>query len=642
MSARTVRGMVDTLPYGSWPSPFTAQWASASSPRIDGAAFVGDEIWWGQSVPEEGGRTTVRRRTDAGTAQILPPPWSARSRVHEYGGGAWAATDDGRLAFVEKTDQRIWLLAPGEEPRALTPVDEATSYGGLRFTRGRLLAVREWQGEGVVRHGIVEVALEGEASVRQLVADSDFVAQPDLSPDGTHLAWIAWDHPHMPWDRTEVRVGAISDGRVRSWSAVTAGATAALQPTWRSDTELVYLDEPTGRWNLWRRAHGADGFEAPAPLAPAEADTGGALWSLGMRWYGILPDGRIVAVRTNGSDELVRIDTDGTVAAIEIAATSEVNVDAVSGGRALVSGKAPGTSGLWLVDVDAGTARQVVGTPDEIDARWMPRTRALTADGPHGPVYAFVHPPTHPELVGPADERPPYVVLVHGGPTGHEGGVADAKTIALTSRGIGVVQVNYGGSTGYGRDYRERLRGQWGVVDVDDVVAVATGLVVSGDADPGRIAIKGGSAGGWTVLAALARTDAFAAGISRYGVADARALAQDTHDFESRYLDGMIGPLPDAEDVYRERSPLTHVDGFTAPVLLLQGSDDRVVPPAQSEAIRDALAARGIPHAYRLYEGEGHGFRRADTIVDATEAEIAFLGAVFGFTPPDIPPIALD
>ncbi|MBN9178277.1 MAG: S9 family peptidase [Microbacterium sp.] len=641
--------MVDTLPYGSWPSPLTAQWASVSSPRVDGAAFVGDEIWWGQSVPEEGGRTTVRRRMDAGVVDILEAPWNVRSRVHEYGGGAWAATDDGRLVFVEKTDQRVWIVDPGGDPRALTAVDESACYGGLRFSHGRLLAVREWQGEGVVRRGIVEIALEGAASVRQLVGDSDFVAQPDLSPDGTHLAWVAWNHPHMPWDRTEVRVGRIDDGRVRSWSAVTAGDTAALQPTWRSDAELVYLDEPTGRWNLWSRGHDArtdgtrtQGFGAAVPLAPFDADTGGALWSLGMRWYGVLSGGRIVAVRTNGSDELVLIGADGGVAPLPIPPTAELNVEAVSGGRALVSGKAAGTGGLWLVDVDTGTARQVVGTPGEIDGRWMPRTRAITVDGPHGPVHAFVYPPTHPDVTGSPGELPPYVVLVHGGPTGHEGGVTDAKTVYFTSRGIGVVQVNYGGSTGYGRDYRERLCGQWGVVDVDDVVAVAAGLVVAGDADPARIAIKGGSAGGWTVLAALARTDAFAAGISRYGVADARALAEDTHDFESRYLDGMIGPLPEADEVYRERSPLTHVDGFTAPVLLLQGSDDRVVPPSQSEAIRDALADRGIPHAYRLYEGEGHGFRRAETIIDAAEAELAFLGAVFGFTPPGIPPIALD
>ncbi|GAA1640211.1 prolyl oligopeptidase family serine peptidase [Microbacterium flavum] len=670
--------MTTPLPYGSWPSPFTAEWASAASPRMDGAAFVGDDVWWGQSLPAENGRTAVlRRRVPSGALPgddpsggdaaevLLPAPWNARSSVHEYGGGSWAATADGRLAFVEKSDQRVWLLAPGgAEPRALTPEDAATSYGGLRITRGRLLAVREWRGEGALRRGIVEIALDGEASVRQLVGESDFVAQPALSPDGTHLAWVAWNHPDLPWDRTEVRVGRIEDGRVPSWAAVTSGTTAALQPTWATDTDLVYLDEPAGRWNLWHRVHGGDGFGAPEPIAPADADTGGPLWSLGGRWYGLLDGGRIVAVRTNGSDELVLVDAQepgfggdasgarASVVRIDVPATSDLCIEDVVGSRALVSGAAPGTSGLWLVDADTGAALQVVGARTEtasasgpsagIPDAWMPQTRAFTAEGPRGPVHAFVHPPTHPDHAGPADERAPYVVLVHGGPTAHVGGVADAKTVYLTSRGIGVLEVNYGGSTGYGRGYRERLRGQWGIVDVEDVVAAAVGLADAGEADRSRLAIKGGSAGGWTVLAALARTDAFAAGISRYGVADARALAEDTHDFESRYLDGMIGPLPEAEETYRERSPLTHVDGFSAPVLLLQGSEDRVVPPSQSEAIRDALAARGIPHAYRLYEGEGHGFRRAETIVDALESEVAFLGATFGFETPGIPPIALD
>jgi len=272
----------------------------------------------------------------------------------------------------------------------------------------------------------------------------------------------------------------------------------------------------------------------------------------------------------------------------------------------------------------------------------MPTGRAVTFAGPHGDVHAFDYPPTNPDVTGPDGELPPYVVFVHGGPTAHVAGVADARTAFLTSRGIGVLDVNYGGSTGYGRAYRERLRGQWGVVDVDDVAAAASGLVAAGLADGARLAIDGGSAGGWTVLGALVGTDVFAAGISRYGVGDARALAEDTHDFEAHYLDGLIGPLPEADALYRERSPLSHPERFRVPLLLLQGAEDAVVPPAQSEAIRDALAAHGVPHAYVLYEGEGHGFRRAETVVHARESELAFLGAVFGFETPGIPPITLD
>jgi len=638
--------MVDVLPFGSWPSPLTAAWASTAAARIDGAAFAGErgeEIWWAQSVPEEAGRTAVFRRDGDGTVHtVLPAPWNARSGVHEYGGGSWAVDDAGRLFFVERSDQQVWMLAPGGEPLPLT-ADAGTRYGGLRVSAGVLLGIRERDGRD---RAIVRIDLGGGAT--DLVAGSDFVAQPALSPRGDRLAWIAWDHPDMPWDRTVLRVGRIADGTVVEWTDVTDGRSAALQPEWADEDDLVFLDDATGRWNPWRMRLDVD--LPRTPLAPADADTGGPLWSLGTRWYGLLDEGGMVAVRTNGSDELVAVDAAGRVSTVPVPATASVAVEATAGRRALVSGMAAGLSGIWLIEQGDGDAAPrvslVVGDtaelPDERWEEWMPRTRALTVDGPTGPVHAFIHPPRHPRVTAPDDERAPYLVLVHGGPTGHEGGVADPKTLFFTSRGIGVLDVNYSGSTGYGRAYRERLRGQWGVADVADVAAAASAIGAAGLADPARIAIKGGSAGGWTVLAALARTDVFAAGISRYGVGDARALAADTHDFESRYLDGLIGPLPEAEALYIERSPLSHVDGFTAPVLLLQGSEDAVVPPGQAEAIRDALASRSIPHAYVLYQGEGHGFRRAETIVDALERELAFLGRVFGFETPGVAPIELS
>lgn len=630
-------------PYGSWSSPVTAAWASTASPRIDGAALVGDDVWWAETVAEEAGRTAVFRRDADGTVHtVLPTPWNARSGVHEYGGGSWTVDHAGRLFFVERSDQQVWLLEPGSEPRALTG-DADVRYGGLRVTGGVLVGIRERAGRD---RAIVRIDLDG-GGASELVAGSDFVAQPALSPRGDRLAWIAWDHPDMPWDRTRLRVGRIADGAVVEWTDVTDGRSAALQPEWTDEDDIVYLDDVTGRWNLWRVRLDAD--LPRSPIAPADADTGGPLWSLGSRWFGLV-DGAVVAVRTNGSDELVCVDAAGTVTPVGIPATAGLAVEATAGRRALVSGNAPGLSGIWMVEPGpAGTpptTELVIGHRAQLAGEdmgeWMPETRRVSVDGPTGTVHAFVHPPRHPRVTGPDEERPPYLVLVHGGPTGHEGGVADAKTLFFTSRGIGVLEVNYGGSTGYGRAYRERLRGQWGVVDVADVAAAATGLAASGAADPARLAIKGGSAGGWTVLAALARTTVFGAGISRYGVGDARALASDTHDFESRYLDGLIGPLPDAEDLYIERSPLTHVDGFRVPVLLLQGSEDAVVPPAQAESIRDALASRAIPHAYVLYEGEGHGFRRAESVVHALESELAFLGRVFGFDTPGVPPIALD
>ncbi|WP_344061645.1 alpha/beta hydrolase family protein [Microbacterium pumilum] len=641
--------MKTTIPYGSWPSPLTAAAVSAASPRLEGARFVGSDIWWGESVPDEGGRIAVRRRAASGEVEdVLPSPWNARSRVHEYGGGAWTTTDEGVLVFVEKEDQRVWMLTP-EGPRALTPADHGMRFGGLTWQTGRLLAIRETHRDGVAPHrDIVEVPLDRTASwnpsaILSLTEDSDFLAQPVLSSDGSHLAWIAWDHPHMPWDTTELRVGRIEEGLVAEWATIAGGdGTAPLQPVWTGEDDLVYSDDPSGRWNLWRLRLTADLHHGP--LAPADADTGGALWGLGLRWFAVLDDGRIVAVRTNGDDQLVVIDAEGSSTPLAIDATSNVVIEDVRGSQVLLTASgARGSASLWLVDVDAPeSAERITGGGFPWGPEWMPQPRAVTFEGPHGPVHAFDYAPTNPEAHAPEGELPPYVVFVHGGPTSHVGGAATGKIAYFTSRGIGVLDVNYGGSTGYGRAYRERLLGQWGVVDVDDVVAAAAGLTASGAADRHRLAIAGGSAGGWTVLCALVASDAFAAGISRYGVADLRRLAEETHDFEARYLDSMVGPLPDAEDTYIERSPLSHLASFTTPLLIEQGLDDEVVPPSQSEAVRDALAANGVPHAYLAFEGEGHGFRRAETVVRTLEAELAFLGEIFGFETPGVPAVPLD
>lgn len=614
-----------TAPYGSWPSPFTAQMIAQASPRIDGARFVADEVWWGESVPAEGGRVTVRSSTGA---EILPAPWSARSRVHEYGGGAWTADADGTLYFVDGADQRVHRLSRGGAPEPLTAPGPA--YGGLRLQRGRLLAVREDLRSEPHRRAIVEIPLdasaaEDESAVRTLVSTTGFVAHPALSPDGTRLAWVQWSTVRMPWEQALLHVAPVDGDEIES-----TPTRAALQPEWVDDDELLYLDDPTGRWNLQRLRLG----HAATALAPAEADTGGGLWVLGNRWYQRLDDGRVVAVRTDGADEIVLISRDGeTVELLTLPISAGASIDDAQGSRVLISGagRAVG-AGLWCVDLDDGTITTVTGGA-ETDARWVPRARAVTFDGPHGPVHAFDYPPTNPDAAAPEGELPPYIVMVHGGPTAHVSGAASTAYAYWTSRGIGVLDVNYGGSTGYGRAYRERLDGQWGVVDVDDVIAAARGMAEAGLADHERIAIRGGSAGGWTVLCALVRGGTFAAGISRYGVADLRMLAAETHDFEAHYLEGLVGPLPEAESVYVERSPLSHADRIDVPVLLQQGSDDRVVPPSQSEAIRDALQARGVPHEYLLFEGEGHGFRAAETIIASLEAELRFLGRTFGFQP---------
>ena len=618
-------------PYGSWPSPFSAASVAASAPRIDGARFVGSEIWWGESVPAEGGRVTVRSSIGA---EILPAPWSARSRVHEYGGGAWTADADGTLYFVDAGDQRVYRLAPGADPVPLTPA--GPSHGGLRLQQRRLFAVREDLRGGLQIRGIVEIPTDGsagddDASIPALAQGDAFVAHPALSPDGSKIAWVAWDGLQMPWESATLLISTIDEEGQSGPRVVTR---AALQPEWVSDTELLYADDPTGRWQLQRLS--LDPLAragAPDAITSTDADTGYGLWLLGNRWYQPLADGRIVAVRTNGRDEVVEIAVDGTTRALDVPCDGHVSVDDVSGSRVLLSGNSSTTTpGVWCVDLDSGETVTVSGG-EPVDTAWMPPAAPILVEGSHGAVHAFAYAPANPEASAPAGELPPYVVFVHGGPTAHVTGAASAAIAFYTSRGIGVLDVNYGGSTGYGRAYRDRLHGQWGVVDVDDVIAAARGLADAGLADPARIAIRGSSAGGWTVLSALVRGGTFAAGISRYGVADLRMLAEHSHGFEENYITGLVGPLPEAEALYIERSPLTHAERIDVPVLLMQGADDRVVPPSQSEAIRDALAANGVDHEYVVYPGEGHGFRSGTTIVNALERELAFLGRVFAFTP---------
>ena len=614
-------------PFGTWPSPFTPDRIAASSPRIDGAAFVGDEIWWGESVPSEGGRLTVRSSSGA---EILPAPWSARSRVHEYGGGAWTADADGTLYFVDAKDQRVHRMPRGGAPVPLTPAGPA--HGGLRLQNGRLFAVREDLSADPHQRGIVEIPTDGSASddpsqLQMLVQGDSFYAHPALSPDGTRASWVEWGGETMPWQHASL---VLSDGLGRTELAT----RAALQPEWTDDGEILYADDPSGRWALHRqRVDGLHALGRAEQIHHTDADTGYGLWVLGNRWYRPLADGRIVAVRTNGRDEVVVIERDGSARRILVPADGHVSIDDVADSRVLLSGNSSTTTpGVWCVDVESGDVEVVTGGA-AADPAWMPAASEFLVDGAHGRVHAFVYPPTNPSESAPEGELPPYIVLVHGGPTAHVTGAASAAIAFWTSRGIGVLDVNYGGSTGYGRAYRERLDGGWGVVDVDDVIAAARGLADAGLADPDRIAIRGGSAGGWTVLSSLVRGGTFAAGISRYGVADLRMLSEHSHDFEAHYVEGLVGPLPEAEAVYVDRSPLTHADRIDVPVLLMQGAEDRVVPPSQSEAIRDALARRGVEHEYVLYPGEGHGFRASETIVDALERELAFLGRVFGFTP---------
>lgn len=637
--------MSTTVPYGSWESPITAASLGASGHPTGGGCFVGDEIWWLEARPTEGGRFAVRRHNELSEpVDVLPAPWNARTRVHEYGGGAWAATENGTLVFAEFRDQRLYRLDAGSQaPVALTPADSGMRFAELSIVGSEVFAVRETHADGDLERDIVAIALDGSGvagtGIRSIVSGSRFLAYPRISPDGTRLAWIAWDHPQMPWDGTELRVGALGGGVVTSWETLIGSTTeSVLQPEWVSADSLCAISDRSGWWNLYRV--GLDG--TAESLHAIDADIGGPLWNLGARWYSVLADGRLLCARTLGTDTLGVLDpATGSFDDIDLP-LDLIELNDVRGDRVLLNGGAARIAdGLRELDLSRAVLRDIRLSVDGLpDDAYLPDAEAMTFTGTRD-VHAVVYRPRNPDFSAAPGELPPFVAVVHGGPTSHSGSSLRLNYAFFTSRGIGVIDINYGGSTGYGREYRERLNGQWGIVDVEDTIAAVRGLADAGVADSGRLAIRGGSAGGWTVLAALVSSEVFACGVSYYGVADLRALAEDTHDFEARYLDGLVGPLPFAAAVYDDRAPINRVDDLSCPVLLLQGLDDPVVPPSQSEAFRDALVRKGIPHAYLAYEGESHGFRKAETIIHSIQAELSFYGQVMGFDTRDTPRLEL-
>jgi dipeptidyl aminopeptidase/acylaminoacyl peptidase len=682
--------MGEIAPYGTWTSPIGAADVASAESRFAFPDFAGNEVWWQEGRPAESGRTTIVAAAPGDTARdLLPPPWNARNRVHEYGGKSFlpVPVDEGPgfdLVFANFGDQRLYRVAatPGAAaaPAPLTPGGTDFRYADMTLSpdKSEIWCVREAHDEdGSITRAIVAVPLDGSAAddaakIRVLVTGADFFASPAASPDGTTLAWINWDHPRMPWDGTELRTGPATGTTVRDSTLVMGGpAESVLAPAWRNNTELYAVSDRSDWWNLYRVP--AAGGE-PAPLCPRAEEFAGPLWQLGGHPYAILGDGRLAVTHGTGEQRLSILDPESgelTDAGLPYLAYGTV---AASGSALATVAGGPRTP-VSVIRADTGGP---AGGPHTVlreaqvaapDPAWLPVPRqvALPA-GPNGSVvHALVYPPSSPEFEAPDGDLPPYVVWVHGGPTSKVAPLLDVEKAYFTSRGIGVVDVNYGGSTGYGRAYRERLRGQWGVVDVADAMNAALALAEAGDADGRRLGIRGGSAGGWTALAAvtsgLTGTSAeqaagrsagagrpekqghppvFAAAVSYFGVAELKSFAETTHDFESRYLDGLIGPLPEAAGLYDERSPMGHVSPVTCPILLLQGLDDPIVPPAQSEAIAADLAAHGIPYAYIAFEGESHGFRRAETIMRSLEAELAFYGQIMGFTPPGVAPVHLE
>ncbi|WP_398660615.1 prolyl oligopeptidase family serine peptidase [Streptomyces misionensis] len=644
-------------PYGTWPSPIDAALAAAHDGRPDWVGIVGEETWWTEPRPGEGGRRAlIRRRADGHEESLLPPPWNVRSRVIEYGGRPWTAVArEGTplVVFAHFADQRLYRYEPGGTPRPLTPLSPVG--GGLRWAephidlaRGEVWCVlEEFTGEepGDVRRVLAAVPLDGSAAedrgaVRELTDGRHrFVTGPRLSPDGRRAAWLAWDHPRMPWEGTEVLVAQVGeDGALRDVRTVAGGPDEAVaQVDWSTDGRLLYTSDRGGWWNLYR-----DG----TPLCPREEEFGGPLWQLGLRWFAPLDNGLIAVVHGKGSTRLGILDpetgeiVDAAGPWTEFAASLDTH-----GSRIVAVGASPRTA-YEVVELDAATGRaRALGARhrDPVDPAYYPEPQIRVFTGPDGrEVHAQVYPPHHPGHAAPDGELPPYVIWAHGGPTSRVPLVLDLEIAYFTSRGIGVAEVNYGGSTGYGRAYRERLREQWGVVDVEDCAAVARALAEEGTADPARLAIRGGSAGGWTTAASLATTDVYACGTIIYPILDLTAWASGgTHDFESRYLEYLIGSFTEVPTRYTERSPVTHAERLTTPFLLLQGLDDVICPPAQCEELLARVQGQKVPHAYLTFEGEGHGFRRADTMIRALEAELSLYAQVFKLDVPDVPRLEL-
>jgi dipeptidyl aminopeptidase/acylaminoacyl peptidase len=602
--------------YGSWPSPIGAAQVAQAGVRLSEPALGEDgAAWWLERRPLAGGRTTLVRDGE----DVTPVSFDVRTRVHEYGGGAWLL--HGETAFFSNfDDQRLYRLDPGGEPAPLTP-EGPFRYADARATPGGdIVCVRETHGgDGEPVDEVVRVP--GRGGEPEVVASGrDFYASPRVHPDGEALCWLAWDHPNMPWDGCELQLEGrrVAGGRAESiW-----------QPEWSPAGELHWVSDRDGWWNLYREGQ---------QLTRERADLGHPLWLFGGSTYAFLEDGTLACVRTERAVERLCLLREWRLEELDLPYTTFGFPFLRSRGHRLVFIAGAPDRAPELVTWSAGEGARVLRrASDEPPAPGLVSVpRPIEFESAAGrTAHAFYYPPAHPDQEGPPDERPPLLVQIHGGPTGHAPMGLDEEILFWTSRGVGVVDVNHGGSTGFGREYRNLLRGAWGVVDVEDCVAAARHLADQHEVDGERLAIHGGSAGGYTTLAALVfRPEVFAAGTSYYGVADVETLGRDTHKFESRYMDGLIAPYPEEAETWRERSPIHFADRIRVPVLLLQGLEDAVVPPSQAEQMVEALKRSGIPHAYLAFAGEEHGFRRSETIVRALEAELSFYGQVLGFEP---------
>ena len=627
-------------PYGTWTSPISAADVAAGSSRA-GQIIVSDGIvYWSESRPKEAGRVAIMRLLQNGElAEATPSDFNCRTRVHEYGGGAFFA--DGTTLYGSSfADQRLYKIEPGKDPVGITPepgVQASLRYadGRLSPDRSRITCVRErHDADGTVVNELVELSPDGETEPRVIASGRDFYAAPRPSSDGRRLAWLEWDQPNMPWDGTELWMAAIgADGTLQKPEKIAGGVDESIfQPEWGPADTLHFVSDRSGWWNLYRWQEG----EA-RPLAPMEAEFGWPMWVFGLSQYVFLADGQIVCIYSHDGLDTLAVIQGQELKPLDLELTAfrprSLHYEPRSDRLVFVGGSPNLPGRAYAFAIDSGDLEPLSRADEDLpDAGNISHASPIsfpTAGGREA--HAFYYAPRNRLFTGPDGELPPLVVAIHGGPTSQTDSEFSLAHQYMTSRGFAVVDVNYRGSTGYGRAYRQMLNGEWGVADVDDCIHAARYLADRGDIDGDRLIIRGGSAGGYTTLSALVFHDVFALGASYYGIADIEALALDTHKFESRYLDSMIGPYPEQIEKYRERSPIHFVDQISSPLILLQGREDKVVPPAQAELMVAALEEKGLPYAYLEFEGEAHGFRDSENIKRALEAEMYFYSKVFGF-----------
>ena len=642
--------MPTIAPYGSWKSPITPDLIVQDSVGLGSVQLDGDDVYWVEMRPHEGARNVIVRRTpDGSTSDVTPPPFNVRTRVHEYGGLCFWVSG-GVVYFVNYADQRVYRQDPDEQPSPITPegVDLRFADGMIDPHRNRLVCVREDHRETVSEAVNTIVAIDlargGEGDV--LVSGTDFYGYPSVSPDGSTLAWLSWNHPNMPWDHTELWTADISEDGTQGQATQVAGqpGESIFQPEWSPDGVLYFVSDRTGWWNLYRRRDGH--IEA---IAPTRAEFGVPAWTLGARTYAFESADRIVCQYVeNGIWNVATLDTHTSeLKPIETPYTemSRGDIKASPGRVVLEAASASLPNALLTLDPDTGetnTLRESRSVPVEEGYISTPRPIEFETTGGRT-AHALYYPARNMDFAGPEGERPPLLVVSHGGPTSCATTSLDLSYQFWTSRGIAIVDVNYGGSTGYGTQYRRRLNGQWGIVDVDDCINAALHLVREGEVDGDRLIVRGGSAGGYTTLASLTFRDVFKVGASYYGISDLEALAKETHKFESRYLDSLIGPYPECCDLYVERSPIHHTDRLSCPIILMQGLEDEVVPPNQAEVMVEALRNKRLPVAYLAFEGEQHGFRKPENVVRSLEAELYFYSRILSFDLADeIAPVEIE